>query len=147
MIIYTRYITELQIIFGWWNWWGILVEVQVGYMVETSNWRAGTYMRCIVDDVGTYWWFIVVEYLTHYWYILGTWLDALVYGTCCCMVDALVYGIGWLQVEIQVDAWLIHGSSLLVQVYNVISHSDSVIVVPSLYLYFTAVGCGKDMWL
>jgi hypothetical protein len=36
--------------------------------------------------------------------------DALVYGTGWCMVDALVYGIGSLQVEVQVDAWLMHGS-------------------------------------
>ena len=36
------------------------------------------------------------------------------------MVDALVYGTGSLQVEVQVDAWLMHGSSywymLLLQV-------------------------------
>jgi hypothetical protein len=32
---------------------------------------------------------------------------------------------------VQVDAWLMHGSGLLVHVYNGISHSDSVIVVPS----------------
>ena len=35
---------------------------------------------------------IVDDWLTHDWYILGTWLDALVYGTGWCMVDALVYG-------------------------------------------------------
>ena len=40
------------------------------------------------------------------------------------------------QVEVQVDAWLMHGSDLLVQVYSDISHSDSVIVVPSFYFYF-----------
>ena len=45
------------------------------------------------------------------------------------MVDALVYGTSLLQVEVQVDAWLMHGSYLLVQVYNDISHSDSVTVV------------------
>ena len=32
------------------------------------------------------------------------------------MVDALVYGTCLLQVEVQVDAWLIHGLGLLVQV-------------------------------
>jgi hypothetical protein len=37
--------------------------------------------------------------LTHDWYILGTWLDALVYGTGWCMVDALVYGTGWCMVD------------------------------------------------
>jgi hypothetical protein len=30
---------------------------------------------------------------------------------------------------VQVDAWLMHGSDLLVQVYSDISHSDSVTVV------------------
>jgi hypothetical protein len=31
-----------------------------------------------------------------------------------------------------------HGSGLLVQVYSGISHSDSVTMVPSFYLYFRA---------
>jgi hypothetical protein len=48
---------------------------------------------------------------------------------------------------VQVDAWLMHGSDLLVQVYSGISHSDSVIVVPSFYLYFRVAGWGKDGWL
>jgi hypothetical protein len=60
------------------------------------------------------------------------------------------------QVEVQVDAWLIHGSGywyrlfgegLLVHVYNNISHSDSVTVFPSFYLYIRVVGRGKDKWL
>jgi hypothetical protein len=46
-----------------------------------------------------------------------------------------------------VDAWLMHGLGLLVQVYNCIYHSDSVKMVPSFYFYFRAVGRGKDMWL
>jgi hypothetical protein len=50
-------------------------------------------------------------------------------------------------IEVQVDAWLMHGSSLLVQVYSGISHSDSVTVVPSFYFYFREVGWGKDRWL
>ena len=37
-----------------------------------------------------------------------------------------------------------HGSDLLVQVYNGISHSDSVIVVPSFYFYFGVVEWGED---
>ena len=45
-----------------------------------------------------------------------------------------------------VDAWLMHGLGLLVHVYNGISHSDSVKVVPSFYLYFRVVGRGKDRW-
>jgi hypothetical protein len=38
---------------------------------------------------------------------------------------------------------------MLVQVYNVISHSDNVLVVSSyiLHLYFREVGHGKDRWL
>jgi hypothetical protein len=46
-----------------------------------------------------------------------------------------------------VDAWLMHGSDLLVQVYSGISHSDSVTVVPSFYFYFRVAGWGKDRWL
>ena len=55
---------------------------------------------------------------------------------------------GWMHLfMVQVDAWLMHGSYLLVQVYNDISHSDSVTVVPSLYFYFRVAGQGKDRWL
>jgi hypothetical protein len=58
------------------------------------------------------------------------------------MVDALVYGIDY-----KLITGLMHGSDLLVQVYNNISHSDSVTVVPSFYFYFRVVGRGKDRWL
>jgi hypothetical protein len=52
------------------------------------------------------------------------------------------------QVDYMVDALgLMHGSDLLVQVYNGISHSDSVTVVPSFYFYFRVAGRGKDRWL
>jgi hypothetical protein len=51
------------------------------------------------------------------------------------------------QVEVQADAWLMHGSDLLLQVYSGISHSDSVTVVPSFYFYFRVAGWGKDRWL
>ena len=51
------------------------------------------------------------------------------------------------QVEVQVDAWLMHGSDLLVQAYSGISHSDSVTVVPSFYFYFRVAGGEKDRWL
>jgi hypothetical protein len=55
------------------------------------------------------------------------------------------------QVEVQVGAWLMHlimvqvdyrlfGTGCLVQVYNSVSHNDSVTVVPSFYLYFRVVG-------
>jgi hypothetical protein len=86
----------------------------------------------------------------HDWYIFGAWL----------MQYLMV------QVEVQVGAWLMHFfmvqfdyrlfgtgcyrffvAGLLVQIYNGIYHSDSVIVVPSFYLYFKAVGWGKDRWL
>jgi hypothetical protein len=35
----------------------------------------------------------------------------------------------------------------LVQLYNGISHSDSVTVVPLFYFYIRVVGQGKDRWL
>ena len=35
----------------------------------------------------------------------------------------------------------------LIQLYNSISHSDRLTVVPSFYLYFRVVGWGKDRWL
>ena len=38
-----------------------------------------------------------------------------------------------------------HGSDLLVQVYNDISHNDRLTVVPS--FYFRVAGRGKDRWL
>jgi hypothetical protein len=62
-------------------------------------------------------------------------------------VGAWLMHLFMVQVEVQVDAWLMHGSGLLVQVYNSISHSHSVIVVPSFYFYFRVVGRGKDRWL
>jgi hypothetical protein len=62
------------------------------------------------------------------------------------------------RLMVQVGAWLIqvdyrlryrlmHGSDLLVQVYNGISHSDRLKMVPSFYFYFRVVGRGKDRWL
>jgi hypothetical protein len=51
------------------------------------------------------------------------------------------------QVDYRLRYRLMHGSDLLVQVYNGISHSDSVIVVPSFYFYFRVAGWGKDRWL
>ena len=75
------------------------------------------------------------------------------------MVDALFHGIGfvkvgaWLmhlfmvQVDYRLRYRLMHGLGLLVHVYNGISHSDSVTMVPSFYFYFRVVGRGKDKWL
>ena len=62
-------------------------------------------------------------------------------------VDYRLVHLFMVQVEVQVDAWLMHCSDLFVQVYNSISHSDSVTVAPSFYLYVREVGRGKDMWL
>ena len=39
------------------------------------------------------------------------------------------------------------GAGRLVQIYSSISHSDSVEVVQSFYLYVREVGRGKDRWL
>jgi hypothetical protein len=66
-----------------------------------------------------------------------------------------MFGIGWCMVDaffmVQVDYRfryrLMHGSGLLVHVYSGISHSDSVTVVPSFYLYFRAIGWVHDRWL
>jgi hypothetical protein len=70
-------------------------------------------------------------------------VDYRLFGTGWCMVDALVYG----TVDYRLRYRLMHGSGLLVQVYNGISHSDSVTMVPSFYFYFRVVGRGKDRWL
>jgi hypothetical protein len=48
---------------------------------------------------------------------------------------------------VQVDYRLMYGLDLLVQVYNGISHSDSVTLVLSFYFYFSVPGRGKDKWL
>jgi hypothetical protein len=55
-------------------------------------------------------------------------------------VGAWLMHLFMVQVEVQVNSWLKHGSDLLVQVYNGISHSDSVAVVPSFYFYFRVAG-------
>jgi hypothetical protein len=59
---------------------------------------------------------------------------------------------GWMHLfMVQVDYKLIyrlmHGSDLLVQVYNSISHSHRLTMVQSFYLYFRVAGQGKDSWL
>jgi hypothetical protein len=59
---------------------------------------------------------------------------------------------GWMhlfmvQVDYRLRYRLMHGSDLLVHVYNNISHSDSVTVVPSFYFYFRVAGQGKEKWL
>jgi hypothetical protein len=51
------------------------------------------------------------------------------------------------QVDYRLRYRLMHGLCLLVHVYRDISHSDSVIMFPSFYFYFRAVGWGNDRWL
>ena len=49
---------------------------------------------------------MIGTYLVHGWmHFLMAQVDYRLFGTGWCMVDALVYGIGCLQVEVQVDAW------------------------------------------
>jgi hypothetical protein len=55
------------------------------------------------------------------------------------------------QVDYRLRYRLMHGSGYLVQfdwyrIYNSIFHSNSVIVVLSLYLYIREFGRGKDRW-
>ena len=75
-------------------------------------------------------------------------VDALAHGTSCFVhVGAWLMHLFMVQVDYLLRYKLMHGLDLLVQVYNGISHSDSVTMVPSFYFYFRAVGWGKDMWL
>ena len=62
-------------------------------------------------------------------------------------VGAWLMHLFMVQVDYNLRYRLMHGSDLLVQVYSSISHSDRLTVVPSFYLYFRAVGRGKDRWL
>ena len=75
------------------------------------------------------------------------------------MFGAWLVNFFMVQVEVQVDVWymlaqvigtscyMLFGACYLVQVYNSISHTDSVTMVPSFYFYFRTVGLGKDRWL
>jgi hypothetical protein len=51
------------------------------------------------------------------------------------------------QVDYRLRYKLMHGLDLLVQVYNDISNSDRLTVVPSFCFYFRVVGRGNDRWL
>ena len=62
-------------------------------------------------------------------------------------VGAWLMHLFMVQVDYRLRYRLVHGTYLLVQVYNGISHSDSVTLVPSFYVYFRIVGRGKDRWL
>jgi hypothetical protein len=77
--------------------------------------------------------------VTCYLYWFGAWLMHLF------MVQVEVWYM--LAHVIGTGCYRFFGVGRLVQVYNNISHSDSVTMVPSFYLYFRAVGRGKDKWL
>jgi hypothetical protein len=62
-------------------------------------------------------------------------------------VGAWLMHLFMVQVDYRLRYRLMHGSDLLVQVYNGISHSDSVTNVPSFYFYFRVAGRDKDRWL
>ena len=122
-----------------------------------------TWLRQVVDELAhiheVYSWWCWYILMSHSWWVVDTWLVHTWYmvGFTCLWYRLITYFL------VQVGAWLmhlfmvhvdyrlsyrsIHGSDLLVQVYSSISHSDSVIVVPSFYLYIRAVGRGKNRWL
>ena len=59
-------------------------------------------------------------------------------------VGAWLMHLFMVQVNYRLRYRLMHGSYLLVQVYNGISHSDRLTVVTSFYFYFKVAGRGKD---
>jgi hypothetical protein len=80
--------------------------------------------------------------------MIGTWLDPLFYGTgCLVQVGAWLMNLFMVKVDYRLTYRLMHGSDSLVQVYNGISHCDSVTMVASFYFYFRVAGRGKDKWL
>ena len=53
---------------------------------------------------------MIGTYLVHGWmHLFMVQVDYMLFGTGWCMGYALFYDTGWLQVEVQVDAWLMHG--------------------------------------
>ena len=74
-------------------------------------------------------------------------VDAHFHGTSFVQVGAWLMHLFMVHVDYMLRYRLVHGSNLLVQVHSGISHSDSVTVVPSFYVYFRVVGRGKDRWL
>jgi hypothetical protein len=62
-------------------------------------------------------------------------------------VGAWLMHLFMVQVDYRLRYRLMHGSDLLLQVYNGISHSDSVTVVPSFYFYFRVARRGNDRLL
>jgi hypothetical protein len=73
------------------------------------------------------WYRLITGYLVH----VGAWLMHLF----------------MVQVDYRLRYRLMHGSDLLVHVYNGIYHSDRLTMVPSFYFYFRVAGSGKERWL
>jgi hypothetical protein len=73
------------------------------------------------------------------WYMLIT--------TYLVEVGAWLMHLFIVEVDYKLRYILMHGSDLLVHVYNGISHSDSLTMVPSFYFYSRVAGRGKDRWL
>ena len=105
VIIYTRSIIDLQIRFGWWNWWGILVEVH-GWDKKLMSWH--------IHEVYSWWcWYI---FMSHSWWAVDTWLvHTWNMVSCTCLwykfiIDFLVQIGAWLMhlFMVQVGAWLMH---------------------------------------
>jgi hypothetical protein len=59
---------------------------------------------------------------------------------CLVQVGAWLMHLFMVQVDYKLRYKLMHGSGLLVQVYNSISHSDNVTMFSSFYFYFRVVG-------
>jgi hypothetical protein len=87
---------------------------------------------------------MIVTYLVHGW--LHFFWYRLIIGYLV-QVGAWLMHLFMVQFNYRLRYRLMHGSCLLVQVYNGISHSDSVTVVPSFYFYFRVVGWGKERWM
>ena len=66
---------------------------------------------------------------------------------CLVQVGAWLMHLFMVLVDYKLRYRLMHGSGLLAQAYSGLSHSDSVTVVPSFYLYIRAFGRGNDRWL
>jgi len=140
--IWLRYIVDTSCSVGTWNSTGVVDTWLVHRMVS----------MCIVDVHSWCTWLMcMVQVLVHGW--------CMCCSTYCCtwlmlamvLFNGLVYSLRHISCDgmlvILVHSWLMHGSGLLVQSYNGISHSESVALVPSFYFYFRAFGWGKGRWL
>ena len=155
----------MYFVYGWGTWWvhGWDKYLMIWHIHEVYSWWCWyilmSHSLCVFDawlvhGWCTCWWCRLRYRLVHGWCTCLWYRLIKGWGTSQCMFDVLIYGTGWLQVVLYrlVHGWctclwykLIIG--WLVQVYNSISHSDSVTVVLSFYIYFRAVGWGKDRWL